>query len=565
MAEAHVDRDTDDKQLCQPCSKKGAGRAADIFCTTCGEFQCEDCSNVHTIYAFMSDHKLVIVADGQTYVSSTDCDDIDVNLYRCTKHNRHFEFYCQEDDALFCSKCAVTSHKKCENIVDIESMDGHSGCDKLKNELVAAINSTNQVTELLEDADSRLSDDIRALSDKLKDMKARIIQIFDDFTNEILTHASVYSKSTKDDLAKKKVKCETQIQSMKKTVRTLDSIMSTGTPAEQFITERRMLDDVHNAVKDSTSIHEELSRIDIHCLFDDQVKKFKSKLESEFNSESFNISYYLSNPSKLEFVRSIELKATSDNLKEPLYTGLSFLPDGRLVTVDAWNSTCLIYDVNLNVKNSYKLPYEYPLCVAAVSDDEIVVTSDGKYRLDFLNVSKTNKLRVKRTCKMNASYYSISMMNNDNFVVSTVDHIKPFRIVSMSGDESEFNIKTSSKKYPVSTNYCTFICDREILVQTDTEEDKIYIYNIESGENVMVQDKLVKSPCDVAVGPYDHVFVGSESTKCLVEITPGGRVLSSHQVDMYAPRYIAISKDKKLLAVSNARIGARKLSLYKIA
>ncbi|KAL4216703.1 hypothetical protein ACF0H5_024426 [Mactra antiquata] len=337
MAEALPERDTDDKQLCQPCSKKSANRAADIFCTTCGEFQCEDCSSIHTIYAFMSGHKLVSVADGQTYVSSTDCDDIDVNLYRCTKHNRHFEFYCQEDDALFCSKCAVTSHKKCENIVDIESMDGHSGCDKLKNELFAAINSTNQVTELLEDADSRLSDDIRALSDKLKDMKARIIQIFDDFTNEILTHASVYSKSTKDDLAKKKVKCETQIQSMKKTVRTLDSIMSTGTPAEQIITERRMLDDVHNAVKDSTSIHEELSRINIHCLFDDQVKKFKSKLESEFNSYSFNIIYSLPSPSKLEFVRSIELKATSDNLKEPLYTGLSFLPDNRLVAVDNQN------------------------------------------------------------------------------------------------------------------------------------------------------------------------------------------------------------------------------------
>ncbi|KAL4216676.1 hypothetical protein ACF0H5_024399 [Mactra antiquata] len=561
MAEGQINCDTDGKQQCQPCSKKGSIRAAAIFCTTCGEFQCEDCSNIHAIYAFMSDHKLVSVADGKTHVSSTECDD--TTTYMCVKHNKQFEFYCQQDDTLLCSTCAITSHRKCENIVDIQSMDGQGRCDKLKNELVAAINSTNQVTELLDDADSRLSDDIRALSDKLKDMKARIIQIFDDFTDEILTHASVYSKSTKDDLAKKKVKCETQIQSMKKTVRTLDSIMSTGTPAEQFITERRMLDDVHNAVKDATSIHEELSRIDIHCLFEDQVKKFKSKLESEFNSESFNISYYLSNSSKLEFVRSIELKATSDNLEEPLYSGLSFLPDNRLVAVDNLNKKCLIYDVNLNVKNSYKLPY-IPQCVAAVSDDEIVVTSSTNYTLDFLHVSKTNKLTVKRTCKMNAQYYSISMMNNDNFVVSTVDHIKPFRIVSISGDESEFNIKTPSKKYPLGTNYCTFICDREILVQTDREEDKIYIYNIEYGENVVAKGELVKSPCGVAVGPYDHVFVGSESTKCLVEITPGGRVLSSHQVDMWYPRYIAISKDNKLLAVSNAAIGAKKISLYKI-
>ncbi|KAL4216706.1 hypothetical protein ACF0H5_024429 [Mactra antiquata] len=563
MAEAQADGNTDDIQFCQPCSKKSVNQAADIFCTTCREFQCEDCSNIHTIYAFMSDHKIVSVADGHIHVSSTDCDDIDVNVLRCTKHNKDFEFYCQKDEVLFCSKCAVTSHKKCVNIVDLESMDGRSGCDKLKNKLVAAINSTNQVTELLDDADTRLSDDICALSDKLKDMKARFIQLFDDVANEILTHASIYRKSTKEDLAKKKVKCETQIQSTKKTVKTLDSIMSTGTPAEQFITERTMLDDVHNAVKDATSIHEELSRIDIHCSFDDQVKKFKSKLQSEFNSESLNISYNLPKPSKFEFVRSLELQKTSDDSKEPMFTGLSFLPDGRLVAVDNYNNKCLIYDVNLNVKNSYKLPCSYPVCVATVSDDEVVVTS-GSYRLDFLNVSKTNAISLNRTGEVNAMYSSISMMNNEHFVVSTVDHIKPFRIVSRSGDETDFNINTPSKKYSIDTNHCTYIPGLNKVLQTDTEEDKIYIYNIESGENVVVTDQLVKSPCDVAVGPYCHVFVVSEDTNCLVEITPGGRVLSSHQVDMKRPRYIAVSKDKKLLAVSNAAKGAVKLSLYKI-
>ncbi|KAL4224300.1 hypothetical protein ACF0H5_017755 [Mactra antiquata] len=565
MAEAQVSCDNDDKQQCQPCSRKSDNRAAVIFCLTCKEFQCLDCSKGHDIYAFMNDHKLVSVAEGQSHVSSTECDDFDATLYKCVKHNKRFKFYCKQDNTLLCTKCAITSHGKCENIVDIEDMDGQGRCDKLKNELVAAINLTNQVTELLDDANSRLSADIRALSDKLKDMKARFIQIFDDFTDEILTHASVYSKSTNNDLAKKKVKCETQVQSMKKDVRTLDSIISTGTPAEQFITEHRMLDDVQHAVKDATSIHEELSTIDINCSFDDQFKKFKSKVQSEFNSESFKISYQLRNPSKLEFVRSIELKKTGDDLEEPFYSGFSFLPDGRLVVLDNFNSKCLIYDVNLNVKNTYKLPYKYPYCVAAVSDDEVVVTSGGNNRLDFLNVSKTNKVTFKRSCEMNAQYDSISMMNNENFVVSTIDHIKPFRIVSMSGDETDINIKTSSKKYPVGTNYCTYICGRSIIVQADRDEDKIYIYNIESGDNVVVKDELVKSPCGLAVGPYDHVFVGSNSTKCLVEITPGGRVLSSHQVDMMSPRYIAISKDKKLLAVSNTAKDARKLSLYKIA
>ncbi|KAL4240818.1 hypothetical protein ACF0H5_001606 [Mactra antiquata] len=563
--ESMVQDDTGDEHLCQPCSRKDIKSTANSFCSACKEFQCYDCSNGHKIYAFMSDHKIVSVSEGQIHVSSTDCEDVDVTRYVCTKHNKLFEFYCQQDDAFLCSKCAITSHRKCEVIVDIENMDGRSGCEKLKNELVEAIHSTYQVTELLNETETRLSDDIRALSDKLKNMKARLIKIFDDFTDAILTHASVYSNTTQDDLKKKKVKCETKIKSMKKTIRTLDSIMNTGTPAEQFITERTMLDDVHLAVKDATSLNNELSSIDINCKFNEQLKTFKSDLLSELCSETLDISFHVSNPSKFELVRSIELKQSADDVKEPFYTGIDFLTDGRLVAVDKQNGKCLIYDENLNVKNSYKLPRNFPQCVAVVSDDEVAVTSANKYRLDFLNVCETNDMSLSRTYQMNAKYYSISMMNDVNFVVSTIDHIQPFRNVSMSGDENDFDIDTPSKKYAVGNNYCAYIRGRNKVVQSATAEDKIYIYDIESGENIVIKDKLIKSPCDVAVGPSDHVFVVCKDTKCLVELAHGGHVLSFHQLDMNYPRSIAVSKDKKLLAVSNSCVCRKKLSLYKIA
>ncbi|KAL4216769.1 hypothetical protein ACF0H5_024492 [Mactra antiquata] len=173
----------------------------------------------------------------------------------CTIHNKQFEFYCKTDDALLCSKCAITSHKKCENIADNESTDGQGGCAKLKNELVGAMDTTNQDTELLDDAEERFAADFRSLPDKLNVMKTQVIKIFDAFADAVKKDASVHKGNAKADLAKKKAKCEANMKAMKKKVATIDSIMSTGTAAEQFITERKMSDDIKQTVKDTNSLH----------------------------------------------------------------------------------------------------------------------------------------------------------------------------------------------------------------------------------------------------------------------------------------------------------------------
>ncbi|KAL4216764.1 hypothetical protein ACF0H5_024487 [Mactra antiquata] len=564
MAEAQTTEETIVDQMCQPCSHKGFNQAAEIFCIVCMEFQCKDCSSVHDTHTYMKKHKLVSVSEGQIHVSSTDSDDVNVITFMCTIHNKQFEFYCQQDDALLCSKCAITSHRKCENIADIVSMDGSGGCATLKNELVGAIDTTKQDTELLDDAEERFAADIRSLPDKLNVMKSQVIKIFDDFVDAVKKDASVYKFNTKADLAKKKAKCDANMKAIKKTMATIDSIMSRGTPAEQFITERKMLDDIQQTVKDTNSLHRDISCTEFCCTFVEHLKKLKSDMLSAIDSEDFHVKFRMRSASSIKLQRSIDLKQERDEEEKPIYSGLDFLPDSRLVAIDHSNHKCLIYDGNLKLKNSYKFPYKYPACVAVVSDDEVVVTSGGNYRLNYVNVSKTNEIKMKRTYKMNAKYISISMMDDEKCVVSTYDNDKHLRIVSMTGVEDYFNIQFPSKRYKPGTNFCTYIRGRNKVVNCDRDEDKIYIYGIESGESIVVKDNLIKSPRGVAVGPYDHLFVCSADTHSLVEMTPGGRVLSSHQLDIKYPLSVAISKDKKLLAVSNGPIGTRKLSLYKI-
>jgi hypothetical protein len=111
---------------------------------------------------------------------------------------------------------------------------------------------------------------------------------------------------------------------------------------------------------------------------------------------------------KLVPVISIDIEQNEDEAKGPLYTGLDFLPDGRLVAVDNYNKKCLVYNEELEKVGSYQLSY-HPKCVVAVTEDIVAITSGDCYKIDFLKVSEENEITLDKTCKVNTMYYSICL------------------------------------------------------------------------------------------------------------------------------------------------------------
>ncbi|XP_052777996.1 tripartite motif-containing protein 29-like [Mya arenaria] len=99
------------QQYCKPCYKDKKTTPASVYCKSCKEFQCRECSSHHKRYDFMSDHD--IVAKDQA-----DSEDCDLSMYgcdTCSVHGSSVQIYCEDHDVLICTKCAFYDHKKCEN------------------------------------------------------------------------------------------------------------------------------------------------------------------------------------------------------------------------------------------------------------------------------------------------------------------------------------------------------------------------------------------------------------------------------------------------------------------
>ncbi|XP_045201733.2 E3 ubiquitin-protein ligase TRIM9-like [Mercenaria mercenaria] len=556
--------------LCQPCSSKDKQTVADVFCSTCDEFQCTECSNVHTTHAFLRSHKLVNAKEFKTIPVSFDMKGTD----RCGQHKKTLKFFCEDANQLCCSTCAIVDHRKCHSVVEIQKIAERSAStsSKLKASLQDIREKAETVVKYTKSSKEQLNQDVKEVSLKIRKMRDNVMKMFDDLERSVAKDAESFKTETFDKLTKKQSDSEKHIADVTKSLETIDNVQQHGTPSQQFILAHIMNKRVDEL---SSNVDKECQRLEtVTVSFDfDETLKLPPLSISDYVPGQLTLKYSVPEALKpitqvepvvkLTKITSIDLKQTNEDIGEPLYTGLDFLPDGRLVAVDNRNKKCLIYNEKLEKVGSYSLSY-IPQSVVAVSEEEVAITCGGYYKIDFLRVSKSNNITLIRTCKVKTQYASICLKDEGHFVVGIIDDTRPVRIVSLSGEEKNFSINFPDEEYPIGTSACTYIRNSDKVVLTDRYEHTVYIYDIKSNTRVVVKDDQIKEPWGVAVGPSDCILVCSNKTNSILKISQTGRVLSSYKLDMKLPYRVCVSEDKSLIAVSSNLKGGRKLQLLKV-
>ncbi|XP_053404873.1 uncharacterized protein LOC128558729 [Mercenaria mercenaria] len=556
--------------LCQPCSSKNKQTVADVFCSTCDEFQCTECSNVHNTHAFLRNHKLVNAKEVKTKPAHFDMKGLD----QCDEHQEVLKFFCEDENQLCCSTCAIVDHRKCHSVVEIQKIAGRSAStsSQLMVKLQEIKVKAEKVIKNTKSTIEQLGQDVKEVYLTIRRMRDNVMKMFDDLEVSVAKDAESFKTETFDKLTKKQSDSEELVAEATKSLETTDNVHQNGTSSQQFILEQRMRKQVDELSSNVDKEYQRLETVTVSFDFDETLKLPPLSI-ADYVPGQLTLKYSVPEAVKhttpvdpivkLTKITSIDLKQTGDDVKEPLYSGLDFLPDGRLVAVDNQTKKCLIYNDKLEKVGSYQLSY-IPRRVVVVSEEEVAITSASQYKIDFLRVSKSNEITLIRTCKVKTQYYSICMKDEKHFVVGTIDDTRPVRIVSMSGEEKDFSTSFPNKKYPIGTSESTYIRNNDKVVLTDRYKHTVYIYDIKSNTRVVVKDDQIKEPRGVAVGPSDCIMVCSENTNSIVQISQTGRVLSSYKLDMYYPGSVCVSKDKSVLVVSNSAVGQKSLKTFKI-
>ncbi|XP_053391451.1 uncharacterized protein LOC128554227 [Mercenaria mercenaria] len=468
----------------------------------------------------------------------------------CDQHKERISFFCETDNTLCCHTCKKEQHEKCK------------GIEPVSEEILGwQCNPALEIPRLQTEA-RLLSNWISSVEKTHNKGEVTIAAKFDAQRNAFLKQTEMEEKSLK---RKAKIVRDT----------TLIEIEAYRSHCEDFLakTEQAKLSLINMATSDKKTENviakltlEKLAKDlnsfpDIHlplCNFDDFECEWKFE-HSEWTQIQEMVSPEQS-PVQLCRIGSFEIKSSEDDADVPFFTGIDYLPDGRLVVADYNNRKCLVFNEKLMKVGSHQLSY-HPESLAAVSEAEVAITSGCRYKIDILRVSKSNEITLLRTCEVTVSYDSICLKDDGHFVVGTKDDSRTFRIVSLSGKEGDFNIP--NKKDPECQIQCKYIRNREKIAVTDKKN--VFVYDIATKQKVVVdEDARIAEPEGVAVGPFDCIFVCSGGTNSIVQLSPLGHVLTSHNIDMLSPQAICFSQDKTKLAVANCCLGNQCLQVFEV-
>ncbi|XP_060578654.1 uncharacterized protein LOC132735689 [Ruditapes philippinarum] len=154
--------------MCQPCLSKDKKNVADKFCSTCNEFQCNDCSDVHNVLAVFKSHKLL-----NANVA---------HVIRCDEHQKVIDLFCEAENKLCCSTCAIVDHSKCHSVVEVEKLAGKmtSSSSSLEEILKEAKENAENIARDIISSKDQLVQDVEEIQAIIREMRDEVVKMFEE-------------------------------------------------------------------------------------------------------------------------------------------------------------------------------------------------------------------------------------------------------------------------------------------------------------------------------------------------------------------------------------------------
>ncbi|KAH3790662.1 transcription intermediary factor 1-beta-like [Dreissena polymorpha] len=181
--QSHLER----RQTCLACKTESKNETATVYCMGCHEHMCTVCGETHKKYKLMRSHQL---RPSEEAPSSKVKDSLQ-ELNRCPNHeNEHLEFICQDHDQPCCSKCAFTSHRKCDNVMLISDVikDNKTYEASIKQRTDMIDNALKRVSTLcleLEAEPSRIATSYENIDKQLNEFKLRINDAYESLRSSV--------------------------------------------------------------------------------------------------------------------------------------------------------------------------------------------------------------------------------------------------------------------------------------------------------------------------------------------------------------------------------------------
>lgn len=546
-------------KFCGPCVRENKTTAAHVYCSNCEEYQCSECSEGHVVFEFMTGHEMVNVWDVGAMKSLVDLQGLDM----CPRHEKGFCLFCVDHQMLCCRTCAFTEHRGCKEVneVTVEAAEENVDFDDLQDTL-GNLELDIDWIKAVDRGRPLPCSEIRSLMDKLFEIEIEISKRRYALKDKIKKQTRQVFETHKSGITEKLTIGEhDMVADLEKYQEMISAINMSGSTEQKFIA-MHLIEKKLGAYRNTP--RERQGRLDKLDLSIEYSRALKDALECSEDLVSLVTSKRVIEPSihdgdkpvKLKFMVSLEIEREVDDTKEPSYQNVEFLPDGRLVLFDAHNPKLKIMDESFQTLTVYRFN-DLREHLFVLSNDELIVTGP---EVEFLNVSETNVVTVAKAVTPRYFHYSlrdtICLVNETQFTVFRYRTGEVVTIIARTGEENDWRSLVEQLKREASFVY---VRSGDKIVLAEVRRNSVLLYDYK--QKLMPKCEVeCLTPTDICVGPHNCFYVCSKGAGAVIQMTPSGRVIASHKLEMKCPRSLCISKNGTRLAIASKT----KLRMYEI-
>ena len=164
-------------------------------------------------------------------------------------------------------------------------------------------------------------------------------------------------------------------------------------------------------------------------------------------------------------------------------------------------------------------------------------------KIALMSVDGNSSITLMKTLQTSTEVYSICPYDANRFIVGTVDDRRHARVIGLNGQESDIQSLTfPDETYGEGWCHFTYLPSDGVLAFTDYLEHTVQLYLIGPGTRRAVKDDRIQYPSGIC-GAQGRVFVASNGTNTVVEMTVQGEIVKCHDVGMECPCTISVSQD----------------------
>ncbi|XP_035675219.1 tripartite motif-containing protein 2-like [Branchiostoma floridae] len=379
-----------------PCTVCEAGNSAEFYCVECTDYLCQTCNKVHSGLKMSRAHKVVTVQDLQSGQAATELRARETS--KCEDHHELNKFYCDTCHRVICLHCVVTAHKD-HQYVEIEKAAEREGA-KIKVKLETVKNTAGLHQDWIRDLQSvkdEWSSQVQRTEEQIRKQVNSVIEAAKKVGNDRIAQLRAMNSAREKQMEAAMEAAEMDLASVRSCVQFTDNVLEYGSPAEVMSVAGELTGRLDQTASEKKADKADMTKDLVNLAVEPSTYNVEQEVSKLVGEITKTLIPMLTSPPTLttQVQPNMVIGKDGGGLKRikvvgknrlgqfQSLTSLAVTAEGDIVATDRGNSRLQFLGKDGSLKKKVDLRFE-PWCVAALTNDELLVTGDG-HRIHVLD------------------------------------------------------------------------------------------------------------------------------------------------------------------------------------